>query len=230
MEKSKEQKDLLNGAFQQYIKEQVDKSMLQFDKTLSTVADKLADEGWTLPAELGIYAVNILGNTNEISDINKFLLWYFTEDDYFHAKRMLEDILSAPIDAGIKNLIDECWFSFTNKKYLICANSLVAVIEGILSTFWEDKKNIRMMQVCQAKVDKLANEAEHIIKKYIWISYNKFISKLYEKNDFSKDEPGFINRHWLLHGRSAYKIEELDCLRLFNAVSSICVIVKNDNM
>lgn len=106
----------------------------------------------------------------------------------------------------------------------------MAVIEGILSTFWEDKKNIRMMQVCQAKVDKLANEAEHIIKKYIWISYNKFISKLYEKNDFSKDELGFINRHWLLHGRSAYKIEELDCLRLFNAVSSICVIVKNDNM
>lgn len=150
MELSKEQMDLLNGAIQQYVKEQADKNMLQLDKTLSTVVDKLAGEGWTLPAELGIYAVNTIGNTEGISDVNKFLLWYFTDDRYFHAKKMLEDILATPIDPGIKNLIDECWFAFTNKKYLICANSLAAAIEGILSTFWEDRKNIRMMQVCQA--------------------------------------------------------------------------------
>lgn len=134
------------------IKEQTTKSMLQLDKTLSKVVDKLAGEDWTLPTELGIYAVNIIGDTDEITDVNNFLLWYFSEKSYFHAKKMLGEMLSVPIGEGIKNLINECWFAFENKKYLICANSLVVAIEGILSMFWEDKKNIRMMQVCQAKV------------------------------------------------------------------------------
>lgn len=227
MELSKEQIDLLNKMVQQHVKEQTDKGMLQFDKTLSSIVDKLADEGWTLPVELNIYAVNTIGSTNEIADVNRFLLRYYTKENYLQAKKMLEDILSAPIDESIKNLIKECWFAFENKKYFICANSLVAAVEGILSTFWEDKKNIWMMQVCQAKVDALANETDHLIEKYIWISYSKFIRKLYEKSDFNNDEPRFINRHWLLHGRSSYNIEELDCLRLFNAVSSISTVAKN---
>lgn len=42
------------------------------------------------------------------------------------------------------------------------ADSLVSAIEGILSTFWSDKTNIRMMQVCQAKVDEMANDNKHI--------------------------------------------------------------------
>ena len=146
---------------------------------------------------------------------------YLTEEQQYTLLEAIED--------GLKKVVDECRFAFENKKFAICADSLVSVIEGILSTFWDDKTNIRMMKICQAKVDELADEKEHITKKYIWVSYNKFIRKLYEKNDFTADEPSFINRHWLLHGRSAYEIEEIDCLRLFNAVSSLCVIVRSES-
>ena len=61
------------------------------------------------------------------------------------------------------------------------------------------------------------------------ISYDKFIRKLYQKTDFTTEEPDNINRHWLLHGRSAFEIEELDCIRLFNAVQSLCMIVNKQN-
>lgn len=219
----------ISEALQEHIKKQTEQSMIEFDKTLLTVVDKLEVCGWTLPTELGIYAVNVIGNTDKISDLDKFLIWYFTENEYDHFNNMLVGIAASPIGAGIKRLVDECNFAYKNQKYAICADSLVSAIEGILSTFWDDKTNIRMMKICQAKVDELANEKEHIIKKYIWVSYNKFIRKLYEKNDFTSDEPNFINRHWLLHGRSAFEIEEIDCLRLFNAVSSLCVIVKSES-
>lgn len=228
MSLSKEQLEKATVIIQEHIKEQTAKSMIQFDKTLSTVVDKLEEKGWTLPTELGIYAVNAIGQTDEIKDVDKFLQWYFTEDDYEHFKNMIEGILEAPISEGIKKLVDECHFAFVNKKYAICADSLISVIEGILSSFWDYKTNIRMMKICQTKVDELSDDKEHLIKKYIWVSYNKFIHKLYEKNDFTKDEPSFINRHWLLHGRSGYEIEEVDCIRLFNAISSLCVIIKSE--
>lgn len=39
-----------------------------------------------------------------------------------------------------------------------------------------------------------------------------------------KEEPNGIKRHLLLHGRSQYDINEIDCIKLFNAVHSISVI------
>ena len=45
-------------------------------------------------------------------------------------------------------------------------------------------------------------------------------------SEISADEPETINRHWLLHGRSDFEIDEMDCIRLFNAVQSLCMIVK----
>lgn len=228
MNLTNEQTEKMLEVIQQHIKKKTEESLVEYDKTLSALVDKLEVCGWTLPAELGIYAVNVIGKTDEISDIDKFFMWFYSENGYEHFKNMIKTILEAPIGDGLKKLIEECQFAFENKRYAICADSLISAIEGILSTFWDDKTNIRMMKICQSKVDELANDNKNITKKYIWISYNKFIRKLYEKNDFNSDEPNFINRHWLLHGRSSYSIEEIDCLRLFNAVSSICVIAENE--
>lgn len=225
---TKEQQEKLNSVFQEYIKKQTEQSMIEYDRTLAAVVDKLEARGWTLPAEMNIYAVNAIGKTDAVSDIDSFMLELYTGDGYERYKIMIDGIMKSPISAGIKKLIDESCFAFEHRKYAICADALVSVIEGILSTFWEDKSNTRMMQICQAKVNELADEKDHITKKYVWVSYNKFIRKLFEKNNFAAKEPSFINRHWLLHGRSAYDIEEIDCLRLFNAVASICMIVKSE--
>lgn len=122
----------------------------------------------------------------------------------------------------------ECWIAFQNDLFAICATSLMSVIEGILSEFSDDKQDIRMMRICQKQVDS-SPANEETIAKHVWISYNKFIRSLYQKSDFTSNEPDEINRHWLLHGRSDFEIEELDCIRLFNAVQSLCMIVNKQN-
>lgn len=228
MKLTKEHQEKINDALQEFIKKQTEQSMMEYDRTLANVVDKLEIYGWTLPAELNVYAANVIGKTDEVTDVDGFMLELYTGDEYERYKKMIDGIMKSPISTGVKKLIDESSFAFIHGKYAICADALVSAIEGILSTFWEDKANIWMKQICQAKVDELADEKEHITEKYIWVSYNKFIRKLFEKNNFAAEEPSFINRHWLLHGRSAYDIEEIDCLRLFNAISSICIIVKNE--
>ena len=140
-------------AIQKAISKKAEESVQEFDKELDVVVSKLSTEGWTLPAELNIYAVKTIANTNKLDDINAFLKWFFTTEDFQKTKDMVNGIKASPIKEGLKNLTDQCWQAFQNKLYAVCATSLLSVIEGILSEFSDDKQDVRMMKVCQKKVD-----------------------------------------------------------------------------
>lgn len=212
-------------AIQKIISQKAEENVKELDTELDIVVNKLSAEGWTLPAELNIFALKTIANTSKLDDINTFLHWLFTTENYQKTKDMIAGIKSAPIKEGLKNLIDQCWQAFQNKLYAVCATALLSVIEGVLSEFSSDKKNTKMMKVCQNKVDTFPSTGS-TIQKHVWISYNAFIRNLYQNSDFSAEEPDTINRHWLLHGRSNFDIDELDCIRLFNAVQSLCIIVQ----
>ena len=136
---------------------------------------------------------------------------------------MVYYISHSKVKDSIKKLFDECWQAYQMKLYAICSTALLAVIEGVLSEFSDDRRDVKMMKICQSKFDSFPAGGS-VLQKHIWQSYNLFIRNLYHKSDFTLNEPPQINRHWLLHGRSAYEIDELDCIRLINAVHSICII------
>ena len=228
IELTPEQLAILNEKIIKSSKEEARKRVEELDKKLDIVVDKLSKKGWTLPAEIGIYAVEKLAQTNELDDVNLFLKSYFIEEDYFHAKNMIEKIKNSSIREGLKNLIEECWKAFRNDFYAVCGIALISAIEGILSEFSDNKNSVNMIKVCKKKVESF-QEDESPIQKHVWLSYNNFIKNLYQYSDFTTGEPENINRHWLLHGRSEFEINELDCIRLFNAIESLCMIVNIEN-
>ena len=134
LELTKEQME----AIQKAISKKAEESVQEFDKELDVVVSNLSTEGWTLPAELNIYAVKTIANTNKLDDINAFLKWFFTTEDFQKTKDMVNGIKASPIKEGLKNLTDQCWQAFQNKLYAVCATSLLSVIEGILSEFSDD--------------------------------------------------------------------------------------------
>lgn len=217
----------LQKKFKKNAKKESEKMSLQMSKTLDNVVKKIDGIGWTLPPEMAIYPINVLGRTDKIKDVNEFFYWYFTANESYNFKGLIKNILNSKIDKKYKIAIEECFYAYENHKYIICSITLLTVIEGILSSFYPDKTNIKMMKVCQKQVDTIDGNKD-IIQKYIWISYNNFIRKLYERSSFDSEEPSFINRHWILHGRSEYNLTEIDCIRLFNAISSICCIVDSE--
>lgn len=200
----------------------------EFSLILENVINKLDVTGWTLPPEMAIYPIKILGSTNKIKDIDEFFCEYFTTNEEMHFKSLTTNILNSHIEEKYKIAIRECIFAYENGKFIIASITLLTVIEGILSNFDPDKTNIRMMKVCQQQVDNVTEE--DLIKRKMWVSYKNFITKLYAKSDFNLEEPFFINRHWLLHGRSEYNLSIVDCLKLFNAVSTIASIVNSDSI
>ena len=210
------------------IDNKAEEALAEFDHDLNKVVDRITPAGWTLPSNVGIFAIKRLADETEIPDVNAFFEWYYTLEEYSHFKFMVNYINQSSIKAETKKLFLECWELFQYKLYAVYAIALLAVIEGILSEYSDEKKDIRMMMVCQKMVDTFPEDASKILK-YTWISYSMFIRKIYAKSDFSAEEPEEINRHWLLHGRSDYDISEIDCIRLINAVRSLCMIYDTDN-
>ncbi len=225
---SKEQIEQIQVDMKNYFDEEVKKKVSELDKTLDVAVEKLVKEGWTLPAELPITAVNALGNTDILDDVNSFMEQFYAYDDYRNMKAMLKGIQESKIKEGLKKLVNECWNAFNSKMYAICATSLLSVIEGILSEFSDDKQDVRMMKVCQKHVDSFPSDGSTIMK-HVWISYNQFIRNLYQKSDFTANEPDIINRHWLLHGRSDFEVEEIECMKLFNAIHSLCIVINKES-
>lgn len=222
-----EQRKKLMKTINKHIEIEAQKGVAELDKALDVAVQKLADEGWTLPAELPITAIYALGQTTKLDNVNDFMKLFYSYDDYKNMKNMLDGIRTSKIKAGLIKLTNECWQAFQSKSYAMCATSLLSVIEGILSEFSDDKKDTRMMKVCQKHVDNFPTDGSTILK-HVWISYNQFVRDLYQKSDFTGTEPDDVNRHWLLHGRSAFEIEEIECMRLFNAVHSLCMVINKE--
>lgn len=175
---SKEQLEQLKAAMERQTEEIAKRKVSELDKTLDTVVEKLVAEGWTLPAALPISAVNALGNTHELDDVNSFMKSFYSYDNYRNMKAMIKGITESKIKTGLVRLVNESWSAFNAKMYAICATSLLSVIEGILSEFSDNKQNVRMMKVCQKHVDNFPTDGSTILK-HVWISYNQFIRNLY---------------------------------------------------
>ena len=107
---NKDQFEQLQTALGEHIEEESKKSVSKFDETLDTVVKKLIDEGWTLPAELPIMAVDALGNTNELNDVNLFMEQFYSHDDYRNMENMIGEIQESKIKDGLITLYGTYFF------------------------------------------------------------------------------------------------------------------------
>ncbi|MBU8919103.1 hypothetical protein BGM25_23950 [Bacillus sp. FJAT-29953] len=189
-------------------------------------SENIGKWGWTVPfsftlAQMGFFENDSL--TKE--DIDTFFYDYYSEDDNFD--RMINAILSINDIGQWHKPIKQCVFAHKNNMFILSISTLIPVLEGILSTFESDKTNIRMMKICKEMLD--STDDKSMINKIMWTSCYHFISALYQKSDFSATEPDIINRHWILHGRTAFNNSEIDSIRIFNAVETISTIMKYHN-
>lgn len=189
--------------------------------------DKLAQIGWTIPQNMTYMTLIKVSRAPE-ADVAAYMKEYFTLNNYEKFDDLLRQISNSKIRKDIIEVTEECRAVFGQGHYAVCAMALSAVIEGLLSKYLTDKQDIRMKKLCKEQIETFPEDG-HLIDKCVWDSIYRFISDFFQKSDFNASEPDEINRHWLLHGRADYSgINEIDCLRLFNVVGSICVIANHE--
>ncbi|GEM_PF-2664106 len=128
---------------------------------------------------------------------------------------------------------------FSDKKYLSCAMVLTAILEGSIRNCpieqWKQHLTIYYGSVTENL--KLKDSEENLIDKlydfhYILKSLNIFIENYFngKKRFEDLEEPSYLERNWLMHGMTQRTVSEIDCIKLFNAISSLHFLVDKYNV
>lgn len=123
---------------------------------------------------------------------------------------------------------------FDKEDYMTSAMYLVALIEVRTNKLMKYPKRTKYEQKYSTKgfEKHLATEFEKnnsfLKKRFLFLemypSIIEFLNRLFVDGEYTFEkglEPPYINRNWLLHGRSSRTIERFECIQLFNALSAI---------
>lgn len=123
---------------------------------------------------------------------------------------------------------------FEQKDYMTTAMYLVGLIESRTNDLMKYPKGIRYKQ--KYSVDGFENHLQKefkklnsfITKRFLFLnmypSIVEYLNRLFVDGEYTFEngnEPLYINRNWLLHGKSCREIERYECIQLFNVLSVI---------
>lgn len=182
------------------------------------IISKIANLGWTIPLNIELEKLEELKrNSSNNEKVDSFFVDFYSEEEL---KKVYHNIYQAIPNKGQKKRFEECFQLYQKQMYSSCVTVLTTVLEGIISSFGDDAKDVRVMRICDYHAKEERKNGNNI-QSLCWISMYEYIKIIYEKSDFSQSEPNGANRHWIIHGRTSKLGEKLDCLRLFNALSTM---------
>ncbi len=183
-----------------------------------SLVEAVACNGWTIPLNIDIRRFDELKRcVSSDEQINQFFVKYYEGRELRYIYRKSRSELP---EGAQRQTFDECFESYQAGKYTICRTALTTVLEGMISEFNNDPRDVRVMHVCDAQAKREQADGKNI-KSMCWLSMYAFTKKFYEKSDFSQQEPEIMNRHWIEHGRTERIDDGTDCLKLFNAISTM---------
>jgi len=138
-------------------------------------------------------------------------------------------LLSSPELARWKGLLGEVFECVQLGKPRVCVVSLLTVLEGFLSQYLVKEQIMPPNKTKVAAFFRGTKRHEHETYDAIWwMSAVSFLNLLFQDSDFQADCPSFINRHWILHGRSETEWSTADALKLINALTTLHWLVTTD--
>ena len=177
----------------------------------------VAKAGWTIPLTIEVEQLVELINCHGAESIDLFFENFYTEERVNELQDIIENSIENP---GQKKRWEECCNIFKQGMYSSCLTVLTTFLEGKISSFGDDPEDVRMMRICNFQMEEERKKGNNV-KSLCWLSMYEYIRLLFEKSNFSKEEPNSTNRHWLVHGRTSQINNKLDCIRLINALSTL---------
>lgn len=186
----------------------------EFDDTIS----KIAQAGWTIPLTINVERlVELKDSSSTQEDIDNFFSAFYSDEELENLYEIIHNAITNP---GQKKRFEECYVIFKQGLYSSCLTTLTTILEGYISTFGDDPKDVRIMRICHFHADEERNNGNKI-KSLCWKSVYEYTKLLFEKSDFSQTEPDETNRHWLVHGRTSMVGDKINCIRLINVLSTL---------
>lgn len=160
-------------------------------------------------------------------NINKTLQVYESQNKYRKSEAVIAKCLQHPYILPQKRVFEQAISAYHNGQYDLATIGFITVIDSALS---EASKNLthRPLERCNAIFDKIAHKNALDSDEYaimsLGLTYQAVVDTLYKTVPFSEKEPKYLNRNWIMHGRSKKKKTRLDCIKLINFLYGIILI------
>jgi hypothetical protein len=183
----------------------------------------LAKKGWTIAAWMPLPDISRLGDSSQEEIEDYFLAHYLGRDgEKGELQETSAELLASARMDKWKGLLEEIFVCIDLEKYRICIPSLLSILEGFTmeSLYKENNVNRSSTRVRSAVEGAKWHEQDDFIG-IMWMSVVTFFKQLFANSNFDSAAPTFINRHWVLHGRSATDWTASDAFRLLNALATL---------
>jgi hypothetical protein len=197
------------------------------------VIKKLSDANYVFWKFIPIELSEQLYNSHETDII---LEKYELQTDGIETKEIFDLCLKSDFLKPQRILFSQSFEAYLNRQYNLAVIGLFSIIDGVLSEIVVDVniKKTGLKKRCEKLLCKLKNEklnnADYSILTFIK-TFESAQNTFFASSDFSKDEPEYPNRHWIMHGKNTRintRLDYIKLLRFFYGVILIDNLSKNE--
>ncbi len=140
---------------------------------------------------------------------------------------LLDQLQNHPMMERHKALMEQAVCSAEHGCYDLAVIGLTAIFDGLLSDLTGDQTT-KLVARSNAVFKKLENNETIDSDEYailtLMLTYEKTISLFAVHSDFLQEEPTYLNRHWIMHGRSTHPKGRLDFIKLLHIIYGLLLI------
>jgi hypothetical protein len=194
------------------------RSIMTESRTLNAAGIQLGRGGWTMPPWATHEQAKALSRIPPGPKLDQAILRIYMKDPS-RLEELHEAILQAWPMRKWRPLYRQAVYLARRKQFLAVVPSLLLILEGLIVEAGAPGLKARPKDALKPLV-----AAGTGAVKAQWLGLQSFIDTVYSSCDFNGPPPTILNRHWVLHGRATPRWSQADCVRLFQAIATVCSI------
>jgi hypothetical protein len=185
----------------------------------------LGASGWTLPTQLPTDQIlDILGGIERKGDYDDLFEEYYNTGDRLTFRELAQRLSDSNALKVWQALIRECIECFDEGRYQVILPALLVVLEGCLMDATSGSVASNKVKAATSSRRKASKSG---LERLLWASIEGFTFAIFENIQFNQGRPRLTNRHWVLHGRDRAGWKPIDALRLFHAIDSVRMTLRD---
>lgn len=148
-----------------------------------------------------------------------------TENEEKCLRNLVERCGAAECVIAYKKLYPQIVIAAEMGCFQLACLGLFSLEDGILSDIVNQPKNTSFKKRMREIEDKINNKippSQTDLKVFaVMISIGAFQETAFGNSDFDKPEPSYLNRHWILHGRSHRDFTKMDYIKMLLSLDAL---------
>ena len=160
-------------------------------------------------------------------NVEKALLNYIEKDAYKNADIVIKMCEKNSLLNKYKSIFEQSVQTYKNEMYELAIVGFTSILDGLLADVSGNIKD-SIQKRTRLIMDKLNLQIDLENKEYAFttlgITFEKTMLIFAQCAPFDKEEPEKLNRHWIMHGRSASRRTRLDCIKVIRMIYGLLIL------